>query len=495
MADLDCDFLLQSFQPPAMDEQRTPVNTPAEYNPQPTRSGRIPQKPASTTLNPLDFLDFPDESESDDPDFDPLNQQESSNVPSPHDNDNQQLNHTHFDLLAHINAIGFDFSTLSDQPQQTWPSNSFIQYNHNNKNNNTLNQIQFTQQASSPKLSPLTQGELAGVPFVNINLPDSDDSPEFIPPPTTRSTAASSSSRPSKRPRRETTSRVVTPINTSTLPTQSTQQLSCSSTKLAPSISSRYIAIAPSLNYPAEKHETIDDSDHSEDGPLDQQQDTDTTVGRTNNLSRAMPDPKPRKPLSLQAPPSHHHHHHQHDDDIIDGREDSMKRKREGMRKNRERKKIYIVSLEDRCLELAEENARLREENQELIRESRENWKAKAKSLEVFKLLNQQIQRLQGVASATGSSSSSSRGWTGVEDATRRTGPTGLKRKADSRGDQQRPFPPPNPSSRTTHLTSASLLKPASASAPVAPRPPTRYSARGRTLLDVLSSSKSKRPH
>ncbi|KAA1121109.1 hypothetical protein PGTUg99_013984 [Puccinia graminis f. sp. tritici] len=384
-------------------DQETPT-------PQPTRSGRIPLRPTSTSLNPLDFLEFPDESESDDPDFDPLLLQQQPPT----------FNHTQQQQQQQIEQqLGFDFSILSDlpQPTSTWSPLT----NDNQASFNPFNQFQTNETLN--ELSPLTQGEIAGVPFVNINLPESDDSPEFIPPPTTRSSAAataaaiasasSSSSRPSKRPRRETnytaTADQNPPANRSLNQPTAGPSKPSKSTKLPASISNRYVAIAPtpdSTSYqdPVRQQtnsnrqiieRSDDDDDDSDHSSQTHRLPTHAEIVQRNTANRSKPGPKPRKNLvsfnhDLPQSSSNLENHQ-----FIEDREDSMKRKREGMRKNRERKKIYIVSLEDRCLELAEENARLREENQELIRESRENWKNKAKSLEVFKLLNQQIQRLQ----------------------------------------------------------------------------------------------------
>ncbi|OAV97730.1 hypothetical protein PTTG_25947 [Puccinia triticina 1-1 BBBD Race 1] len=503
-----------------MDDTNDQNRTPTRPAPQPTRSGRIPQRPTSTiSLNPLDFLEFPDESESDDPDFDPLSSQAQpardffstqtypALAPAPLDS-----------LAQQAEPVGFDFSTLCDHPEPltAWPPLDSLSIDPSNP----FNQFQPTSATlanPSPKLSPLTQGELAGVPFVNINLPESDDSPEFIPPPTTRSSAAaaaaaasSSSSRPSKRPRRETNipdqntaqwqeSSSSTRTQPTTAPSRKSIPLStCSSTQLPASISSRYIAIAPTPNYTAEQYDTIEDSE--DDGPSDHLSSRPELVQR-NATIRAQPMPKPRKPLSSTTIRPNQHDPPSTIDHEIGDREDSMKRKREGMRKNRERKKIYIVSLEDRCLELAEENARLREENQQLIRESRENWKAKAKSLEVFKLLNQQIQRLQASSAATSTESGSSRSSSQrqqqqqqqqqLQYRDRQAEPRqALKRKAEldenhllalapRTRDPQLPLPSTSSTSKRTSL-------PPSSSLPL--RYPSHNSARGRTLLDVLSS-------
>ncbi|KNF00745.1 hypothetical protein PSTG_06159 [Puccinia striiformis f. sp. tritici PST-78] len=147
---------------------------------QPTRLGRIPQR---TSLNPLDFLEFPDESESDDPNFDPLRNQESIDQLF---KDSQQPF-----TFNPADSIGFDFSTLSNHPE---PQQQQQQQPPNNNWNTAFDSLNayntFNQPILTDKLSPLTQGELAGVPFVNINLSESDASPEFIPPPTTCSSAA-----------------------------------------------------------------------------------------------------------------------------------------------------------------------------------------------------------------------------------------------------------------------------------------------------------------
>ncbi|PLW14984.1 hypothetical protein PCANC_02228 [Puccinia coronata f. sp. avenae] len=536
--EIDYEYLLNNLETSTETihaQPRTPPRTAASFVPQQTRSGRIPQRPASTTLDPLDFLDFPDESESDDPDFDPLNPPppSSSNVHSP-----KQATQNHsqsqlpcFDLFSQLDPTGFDFSTLSDQPQPIGTSVQQNNFNHQNSTNNPFNQFQFDQTYQfSPKLSPLTQGEIAGVPFVNINLPESDDSPEFIPPPTTRSSAAaaiaSSSSRLPKRPRREVNARSLVdpslqpssstctlnpPANTSSKPTSKpalpSAKLPAGISKLPAAISSRYVAIAPSPNYPhtdrkSSHGETIHNSDDSE-GEESEQLNTERTLVGTS-LTRSKPAPKRRKTaqsLGLVGISQ--------EDDVGEG-EDPIKRKRECMRKTRERKKIYIVSLEDRCLELAEENARLREENEELMRESRENWKAKAKSLEVFKLLNQQIQRLQGTTPGGGpttrNDASSRKAQPGPPPPQQRARPVEQrivqKRKLDTYQSshypnsnnvdaQRRPSTTsllPSHSAPFSNTSSKRPSFPPSSSSSSSSRFVTQNSSRGRTLLDVLSA-------
>ncbi|KAI7945101.1 hypothetical protein MJO28_010796 [Puccinia striiformis f. sp. tritici] len=463
MQDQDIDYILAQLtsnnaQQTPTNERRTASKTAFIPQLQPTRSGRIPRR---TSLNPLDFLEFPDESESDDPDFDPLRNQESIDQLF---KDSQQPF-----TFNPADPIGFDFSTLSNHPepqqqQQQQPPNNWNTAFDSLNAYNTFNQPSLTD-----KLSPLTQGELAGVPFVNINLPESDDSPEFIPPPTTRSSAAAaaaaedlgSSSRPSKRPRRETNTRLLTvdqnsqpntrnrtPVDVSSkLPKSGQQDLSFN--KLPSSISGRYIAIAPSPHYPDHQDQKLNNNYNRSDGYDEEEQ---TGLQRPNRSSKPGPKPKKAQPSTTNHPfptittTSANPHNTQFDDGNGDEREDSMKRKRECMRKNRERKKVYIVSLEDRCLELAEENAKLREENQELIRESRENWKSKAQSLEVFKSLNHQIQSLQqqvnGAHRSTSTIPSNGNGSRSIHDYSQNmrgnNGRQNLKRKHIPQNDENK---------------------------------------------------------
>ncbi|KAI9630546.1 hypothetical protein KEM48_013867 [Puccinia striiformis f. sp. tritici PST-130] len=193
--------------------------------------------------------------------------------------------------------------------------------------------------------------------------------------------------------------------------------------KLSSSNSGRYIAIAPSPNHPDHQDQKLKNNYNRSDGYDEEEQ---TGLQRPNRSSKPGPKPKKAQPFTTNHPfptittTSTNPHNTQFNDGNGDEQEDSMKRKRECMRKNRERKKVYIVSLEDRCLELAEENAKLREENHELIQESRENWKSKAQSLEVFKSLNHQIQSLQqqvnGVHRSTGTIPSNGNGSRSIHD-------------------------------------------------------------------------------
>ncbi|POV99506.1 hypothetical protein PSTT_13746, partial [Puccinia striiformis] len=301
---------------------------------QPTRLGRIPQR---TSLNPLDFLEFPDESESDDPNFDPLRNQESIDQLF---KDSQQPF-----TFNPADSIGFDFSTLSNHPE---PQQQQQQQPPNNNWNTAFDSLNayntFNQPILTDKLSPLTQGELAGVPF----QPKSGQQASF--------------------------------------------------NKLSSSNSGHYIAIAPSPNHPDHQDQKLKNNYNRSDGYDEEEQ---TGLQRPNRSSKPGPKPKKAQPFTTNHPfptittTSTNPHNTQFNDGNGDEQEDSMKRKRECMRKNRERKKVYIVSLEIMRIRMSEENAKLREENHELIQESRENWKSKAQSLEVFKSLNHQIQSLQ----------------------------------------------------------------------------------------------------
>ncbi|KAI9618658.1 hypothetical protein KEM48_006637 [Puccinia striiformis f. sp. tritici PST-130] len=413
MQDQDIDYILAQLtsnnaQQTPTNERRTASKTAFIPQLQPTRSGRIPRR---TSLNPLDFLEFPDESESDDPDFDPLRNQESIDQLF---KDSQQPF-----TFNPADPIGFDFSTLSNHPepqqqQQQQPPNNWNTAFDSLNAYNTFNQPSLTD-----KLSPLTQGELAGVPFVNINLPESDDSPEFIPPPTTRSSAAAAAAA-------EDLDHLLDHPNDP-------------DARLTRDYSPLIKTHSPIL---AIELPLIDGYDEEEQ----------TGLQRPNRSSKPGPKPKKAQPSTTNHPfptittTSANPHNTQFDDGNGDEREDSMKRKRECMRKNRERKKVYIVSLEDRCLELAEENAKLREENQELIRESRENWKSKAQSLEVFKSLNHQIQSLQqqvnGAHRSTSTIPSNGNGSRSIHDYSQNmrgnNGRQNLKRKHIPQNDENK---------------------------------------------------------
>ncbi|EGF98475.1 uncharacterized protein MELLADRAFT_95644 [Melampsora larici-populina 98AG31] len=167
----------------------------------------------------------------------------------------------------------------------------------------------------------------SGIPFVKIDFPDSDDSPEFVPPPPKRARREPGVSRTihdSRYQSEQELNRAVEYI-TDGLPCESLAESDYTTTHHYPQSSS-----VPVLN--------------------------------KNGLPRAKPGPKPR----LKAPLG------------LDEKAEFMQKKREGMRAVRERKKEYIEELEDQCRLLQAENVRLREENEQLMRESRENWKAKA---------------------------------------------------------------------------------------------------------------------
>lgn len=484
----DLDQLIASFDEPSKRKtnsiqsiSRNNLTTNQIQHQPPFSSLTIPTIEASshpTTTNRFsDFFNFPDDSQSDDPDYEPppSRPKEHHHRPSSdghpaigqHDPNRSQTitpadglapnldwlsssNPTHRSSTypAHLltttndhllDQIGFDFSTLSDLP----PHKSI---DHQPHRPSIDHHPSLTR--SDNKLSPLTQGEIAGVPFVNINLPDSDDSPEFIPP---IPIPPSISPRPSKRPRRASTTdrhphqnhrhphqpQLPLPGPSNTTSSSALKQSAPKSLarhpssidhrqptgldrtiKLPTSISNRYIAIAPNPYHPSsnpaieernkiqkrptylkvpsqDEFETdMDDHDDEDDDEIQTYSTSKVNLPNQGPANRSRPEPKPKKshPNRPVSDPSLRIRQPATEGISL---EDPVKRKRDAMRKARERKKLYIISLEDRCLELAEENARLREENSDLIRESRENWKSKAKSLEVFKQLNQQIQQLQ----------------------------------------------------------------------------------------------------
>ncbi|KAG0149910.1 hypothetical protein CROQUDRAFT_652867 [Cronartium quercuum f. sp. fusiforme G11] len=377
-----------------------------QWNLQPTRSGRIPQRPDpnSTFINPLDFLDFPTDSESDDPDFQPpphsmTKSQEPEREQEPPEPSSitqpsvpavdwaQQLlgasGLSTADLLSHFGRysaienqasslarprptnspaptfdLDFDFSTLTASPPSSWAPDPALASNPQFKLSRANSRPSRPAPAPGPsssssrappllptkRPSPLTAGSLAGIPFVQISLPDSDDSPEFVPPPSKRSRRDVPSPDPFCSPTRHSVSshhheqgpsRPLPPAHR------------------PPSIRTQVSTPCEQAAIPESPCESIADSDISR--PLNK-----------NGIPRAKPGPKPRPKPSV-IPEAE--------------REDVMRRKREGMRAVRVRKKEYVEELEDQCRFLQSENARLREENEQLMRESRENWKARALAL------------------------------------------------------------------------------------------------------------------
>ncbi|KAH9809059.1 hypothetical protein DFH28DRAFT_1087004 [Melampsora americana] len=394
-------------------------STQPQWNPQPTRSGRIPQKPDpnSNFFNPLDYLDFPTDSESDDPDFQPpledptsakkvldldarpSGSQSATSASTPAIDWAQQLlgasGLSTADLLGHfgrysamenqINSVSqsrhadsqgtdinpelrVDPSTscsnrdpqIFSRPVHQDPKNS-RSYSRPPWSTEQIPSVPRTSNSSGSikKPSPITAASRAGIPFVKIDLPDSDDSPEFVPPPP-------------KRARREPgicrtihDSRYQSERELSRSPTRSSRNTATASLRsIQPAIvqtptdrAVEYLTDGSPCESLAESEFTTTSNTHhhhhqSSSGP----------VLNKNGLPRAKPGPKPRPKAPLG----------------LDEKAEFMQRKREGMRAVRERKKEYVEELEDQCRLLQAENARLREENEQLMRESRENWKAKA---------------------------------------------------------------------------------------------------------------------
>lgn len=450
----------------------TPPTNPSKWNSQPTRSGRVPQRPDphNKVLNPLDFLEFPTDSESDDPDFQPppedLAHQEliqttqivQASSTRPNQTDNHASNPPESaidwaqrlldvsglstaDLLSHFgrpavseqhdqlltrphlpNAheadIEFDFSTLTASPAWTpahpidEPAREPKSTEHYARQNRVV--ISNPPPANGPrrdsdKPSPLTAASLAGIPFVKVSLPESDDSPEFLPPPPKR---------PRREPGRVAESRFsperdppCSPTRTSrnhvttTLADRSASGLLPprplpSTFRAAAREPFRHVELLPSSTVST----PLDRDYHHAESPCESLADSEYVVDsqrplvlNKNGLPRAKPGPKPKAKV----------------EPLLVDKEDFMRRKREGMRASRERKREYVEELEDRCRELMNEyvylpprtktlfpscqfhsvfltpglpfffhrNTRLREENEQLMRESRENWKARALGL------------------------------------------------------------------------------------------------------------------
>ncbi|CAH7665988.1 hypothetical protein BY996DRAFT_6414096 [Phakopsora pachyrhizi] len=470
-------ILAASFDP---SKPQTTSGNSLNWIPQQTRSGRIPQRPDPRNqpiLDPLEFLNFPSDSESDDPDFQPtLHQhdhhrhqhhhqipQSSSSRLIPIDpslkyfqqsdvrpsrtavgqSTKQPVRHS-TKVANNRDGSGFDFPSLTDSNLNCldWLNDSLRSNNHINSSNinnitsestttETLVRIKdededgdedLGHRQSSDSQSPLTMGELAGIPFVDIKLPDSEDSPEFIPPPlpaTKRprraepSLTRSSLQRQQKhhtqdilqrKNQRNNDTSNSPPRNRATSNTSSSSKNTAvysprrkarvehqnkdraSSVASVPSyrsahrtaFSNRLIEIAPSPSSPIEDRNRVmvlsdDEGEENEEKDRLDRSNQSSSLTKAVHIATAVaklnhqhafnkPGPKPKPKAQLSG--------HQ--------REERLKRKRELMRAIRERKKEYIEELEDKCLALAEENARLKEENEQLMRESRENWKAKA---------------------------------------------------------------------------------------------------------------------
>ncbi|MBW0483256.1 hypothetical protein O181_022971 [Austropuccinia psidii MF-1] len=359
--------------------------------------------------HPLDFLNFPTDSESDDPDFIPPNLK----LDKKYFNDNSSLTsnskqkiqidpklsqETHTNSNYHpsiiqsksnlnsdsnlnpdssINQssktlnfnhqIDFDFSTLSNHHfnDSNLSSNSLVISKPDSQSNQKSisfdsNKTQIDSSNQSNNLDPNSnQNSSNQIPFINIPLPDSDDSPEFIPQPIKKNRSdviKSNSSLSSSNQLNHTNSQLKRPSKTQS---SSSHLHHRNHIKLPQSITSRYVAIAPSPS--AFNQDSVQ--------ALSPDSNTDSDQGSSSHLHlikngqlRSKPGPKPKLKRSL---------------DLSD-QDDLSRKKRDRSRAIRERKKEYIEELEKRCLALAEENAFLKQENEQLIRESRENWRAKA---------------------------------------------------------------------------------------------------------------------
>lgn len=386
-----------------------------QWKPQPTRSGRIPQKPDpnSNFFNPLDFLDFPTDSESDDPDFqpppeDPIPAKQVSDLPderpcgsqtatsasTPAIDWAQQLldasGLSTADLLGHFGRYSAmeNQNTTVSRPRDTGshranvdpglrPDTSTSSDNRDPRINSkavldlpssrpysrspwSAEQAPSVPPTSSSsriinKPSPLTAASMAGIPFVKIDFPDSDDSPEFVPPPPKRARREPGASRTIHD------SRYQSERDPSRSPIRSFRNPATSSLRsIQPAIAKTPTDRAVEYLTDGSPCESLAESDyttHQHHRPS-----SSIPVLNKNGLPRAKPGPKPRPKAPLEP----------------DEKAEFMQRKREGMRAVRERKREYIEELEDQCRLLQAENVRLREENEQLMRESRENWKAKA---------------------------------------------------------------------------------------------------------------------
>lgn len=207
-------------------ERTTSGNAPQTWHAQPTRSGRVPRlpDPSSISADPLSLLDLPSESESDDPDFRPhgLSPRQAKRASrrasatggesgeSPPwggigtDTDADWGAGGQDDLFGlgsfigaptDVNALShaallnsLDFSTALSQSQHPTGGPTFGESPEWTGISSTPAATTGEQGASNPdgRPSPLTAASLAGIPFVNVNLPESDDSPEFLPPPSKR---------------------------------------------------------------------------------------------------------------------------------------------------------------------------------------------------------------------------------------------------------------------------------------------------------------------
>ncbi|EGG11206.1 uncharacterized protein MELLADRAFT_115337 [Melampsora larici-populina 98AG31] len=389
-----------------------------QWNPQPTRSGRIPQKPdpKSNLFNPLDYLDFPTDSESDDPDFQPpledttsakqvldllderpSGSQTAASASTPAIDWAQQLlgasGLSTADLLGHFGRysamenqntsvsrsrpadshranvdpdLRLDTSTSSNN-RDPKPNSKAIQLDPPSSRPNSRSPWPTEQIPSVPvpshssriinKPSPLTAASMAGIPFVKIDFPDSDDSPEFVPPPPKRARREPGTSRTIHD------SRYQSERELSRSPTRSFRNPATSSLRsIQPAIAKTPTDRPVEYITDGSPCESLAESDYTTTHHHHHQSSSSVPVLNKNGLPRAKPGPKPRPKAPLGS----------------DEKAEFMQRKREGMRAVRARKKEYIEELEDQCRLLQAENIRLREENEQLMRESRENWKAKA---------------------------------------------------------------------------------------------------------------------